>query len=247
VSAFFTIIGGLTTVIWTDTVQTVLMLAGAIYLAIIALVKVDGYQLLVDNFLASSRPTLNESQSWKHGCDPSVSSNCSSCSSVNEYYLQLFRPASDPEIPWPGIAGIFVSGVWYWCTDQVIVQRSLSAKNLTHAKLGCVLAAALKIFPMFILVIPGMAARVLWPGKTTVALFVLAITNVNKSDSFVYQSIRSRFLFSFPQPPFRQLAGFFINWLIFGVISLGRSFDEYLFFGVGCNNRRNRLLESRFL
>jgi uncharacterized sodium:solute symporter family permease YidK len=50
----------------------------------------------------------------------------------------------------------------YWCADQVIVQRVLAAKNLTHAKGGCVIAGWLKLLPLFIIVFPGMIARVLF-------------------------------------------------------------------------------------
>ena len=63
-------------------------------------------------------------------------------------------------ISWP-------SSIWYWCADQVIVQRTLSAKNITHAKAGCVLASLLKFLPLFLLVFPGMAARVLYRNEVT--------------------------------------------------------------------------------
>ena len=57
------------------------------------------------------------------------------------------------------------SSIWYWCADQVIVQRTLSAKNISHAKAGCVLASLLKFLPLFLLVFPGMAARVLFTNE----------------------------------------------------------------------------------
>ena len=57
------------------------------------------------------------------------------------------------------------SSIWYWCADQVIVQRTLSAKNISHAKAGCVLASVLKFLPLFLLVFPGMAARVLYTNE----------------------------------------------------------------------------------
>ena len=52
----------------------------------------------------------------------------------------------------------------YWCTDQMIVQITLSARDLSNAKLGCVVAACLKIFPVFLMVLPGMISRTLWPN-----------------------------------------------------------------------------------
>ena len=58
-----------------------------------------------------------------------------------------------------------VGSVWYWCTDQVIVQRTLSAKDLSHGKLGCVGAAFFKVLPVFLMVVPGMISRALWPDE----------------------------------------------------------------------------------
>ena len=63
------------------------------------------------------------------------------------------------------IVYLLSSSIWYWCADQVIVQRTLSAKNITHAKAGCVLASLLKFLPLFLLVFPGMAARVLYRNE----------------------------------------------------------------------------------
>nr|XP_016853374.1 PREDICTED: sodium/glucose cotransporter 5-like [Anolis carolinensis] len=61
--------------------------------------------------------------------------------------------------------GLSVLATWYWCTDQVIVQRSLSAKSLNHAKGGSILASYLKMLPMVLIVMPGMISRILYPGK----------------------------------------------------------------------------------
>ncbi len=58
--------------------------------------------------------------------------------------------------------GLTISAVWYWCSDQVIVQRALAAKNLTHAKAACVFAGLLKLLPLFMIIIPGMISRVLF-------------------------------------------------------------------------------------
>ena len=69
-------------------------------------------------------------------------------------------------MPWPGlIFGLTVISTWYWCTDQVIVQRTLAAKDLSNAKLGCVLAGFIKITPMFLIVMPGMIARILFTDE----------------------------------------------------------------------------------
>ncbi len=76
--------------------------------------------------------------------------------------LNMFPPLSDPNYPWAGI--LFASpivGIWYWCTDQYIVQRCLSARNETEARRGTIFAAYLKLFPFFIFLIPGLIATAL--------------------------------------------------------------------------------------
>ncbi len=77
----------------------------------------------------------------------------------------MFNAASDPDIPWTGIAfGAPILALWYWCSDQYIVQRVLSAKNISEARNGTLLTGFLKILPVFILVIPGLTAAVIFPG-----------------------------------------------------------------------------------
>lgn len=76
--------------------------------------------------------------------------------------LHLVRPASDPEFPWTGVLfGSMIIGFWYWCTDQYIVQRVLSAKNQKEARRGTILAAYFKLLPVFIFLVPGMIAYAL--------------------------------------------------------------------------------------
>ena len=94
----YTIAGGLAAVIYTDLVQTLILLAGAIALTLIGLDKVGGF--------AGLRAALPDS------------------------FFHMIKPASDPEFPWTGIVfGAPILGIWYWCTDQVIVQRVLSAQR----------------------------------------------------------------------------------------------------------------------
>ena len=60
--------------------------------------------------------------------------------------------------------GLTISAVWYCCSDQMIVQRALAAKDLTHAKAGCIFAGYLKLLPLFMIILPGMISRVLYNG-----------------------------------------------------------------------------------
>jgi SSS family solute:Na+ symporter len=82
--------------------------------------------------------------------------------SVPAEKLNMFRSLQDPDYPWLGI--LFASpivGVWYWCTDQHIVQRCLAAKNEQHARRGTIFASYLKLMPFFIFLIPGLIAYAL--------------------------------------------------------------------------------------
>jgi len=76
------------------------------------------------------------------------------------------RPIGDPELPWTGTTiGLTVIATWHWCTDQVMVQRTLTSRSMAHAKAGCVLASFLKILPFWLLIFPGMIARILFPNE----------------------------------------------------------------------------------
>lgn len=79
-----------------------------------------------------------------------------------DHFFSMWRPLSDPDFPWTGILfGAPILGVWYWCTDQFIVQRVLSATDMDQARRGTIFAGYLKLLPLFIFVIPGMIAFVL--------------------------------------------------------------------------------------
>ncbi|MGQ0537842.1 MAG: sodium:solute symporter [Gemmatimonadaceae bacterium] len=81
---------------------------------------------------------------------------------VGPDFLSLWKPISDPNFPWTGILfGAPILGVWYWCTDQFIVQRVLAAKNQDQARRGTIFAGFLKLLPLFIFVLPGLVAYAL--------------------------------------------------------------------------------------
>lgn len=85
-------------------------------------------------------------------------------SKVPDEFFHMFKSIDDIDYPWTGILfGAPIIAFWYWCTDQYIVQRILSAKSIDHARKGSLLAASLKILPLFILVFPGIFASILFP------------------------------------------------------------------------------------
>eukprot|EP00929_Paragymnodinium_shiwhaense_P104284 TRINITY_DN6856_c0_g1_i4.p1 TRINITY_DN6856_c0_g1~~TRINITY_DN6856_c0_g1_i4.p1 ORF type:complete len:580 (-),score=104.72 TRINITY_DN6856_c0_g1_i4:103-1842(-) len=80
-------------------------------------------------------------------------------------YFEILRPNSDPEFPWFGVLfGMPINGIWYWCCDQTMVQRTLAANCPAEAQRGCVLASWAKILPMYLMVLPGLIAAALFPA-----------------------------------------------------------------------------------
>jgi solute:Na+ symporter, SSS family len=104
-------------------------------------------------------------------------------SSVSPEKLNMFPPLSDPNFPWAGI--LFASpivGLWYWCTDQYIVQRTLTARNEREARKGTIFAAYLKLLPFFVFLIPGLiAAALASSGKLQLAQSDQAFPTLVKS------------------------------------------------------------------
>src|SRR6266550_4288548 len=79
-------------------------------------------------------------------------------------FFSMWKPTNHPDFPWTGIVfGAPILGIWYWCTDQHIVQRVLAAKNIKEARTGTIFAGYLKILPVFIFVLPGIVALALFP------------------------------------------------------------------------------------
>ncbi|KAF1464965.1 Sodium/glucose cotransporter 4, partial [Pygoscelis antarcticus] len=151
VTAVYTISGGLTAVIYTDVLQTLIMVLGALALMFLGFEEVGWYEGLQEKYSTAI---------------PQIIVPNTTCHLPRADAFHLFRDPVTGDIPWPGlIFGLSVLALWYWCTDQVIVQRSLCAKNLSHAKGGSVLGGYLKILPMFFIVMPGMISRALYPDE----------------------------------------------------------------------------------
>ena len=145
-AGIYSCFGGLLAVVYTELVQTGLILAGSIAVTLFSLSKlggtVDGGTLF--NGWGVLKETLR--------ADPKI---------VEAF--SLWHPLSHPTLPWLGVLIASVTiGVWYWCTDQFIVQRSLSAKNLREARRGTIWGGALKLFPVFIFLVPGMLGYALY-------------------------------------------------------------------------------------
>uniref|UniRef100_A0A7N5K585 Sodium/myo-inositol cotransporter 2 n=1 Tax=Ailuropoda melanoleuca TaxID=9646 RepID=A0A7N5K585_AILME len=146
---------GLAAVIYTDALQTLIMLIGALILMGYSFAAVGGMEGLEEKYFLAVASNRSENNS---------------CGLPREDAFHIFRDPVTSDLPWPGILlGMSVPSLWYWCTDQVIVQRSLAAKNLSHAKGGSLMAAYLKVLPLFMMVFPGMVSRVLFPDEVACA------------------------------------------------------------------------------
>lgn len=137
IAASFTITGGLAAVMVTDSFQSILIIIGAALLSIIAASRLDSFSSLVHVQCGSTPSELT----WK-----------------------LLHPGGSDN-PWYAfVLGYPVLSLWFWCSDQTIVQRTLGARNLKQSQGGTLLAAFLKITPPFIFLLPGIFAAQLLPG-----------------------------------------------------------------------------------
>ena len=135
VTAVYTIIGGLKAVVVTESIQTVVLLSGAIVITWAAFNRMGGWQPMVE--VLKSHHELKK--------------------------LSMLRPHGDSSgLPWYAVfLGYPVLGIWYWCADQTIVQRVLGAKDENNARIGPLFCGFIKILPVFIFVLPGLFAYAL--------------------------------------------------------------------------------------
>ncbi|CAL9698699.1 unnamed protein product [Knipowitschia caucasica] len=162
-TAILTITGGLVAVIYTDVIQAILMIGGALTLMGISLFKVGGLEGVRTRYMQASPNVTSIMLSYPNLTFPK---SCLRHLDPKPNALTILRGPGDPDLPWPGfLLGQTPASLWYWCADQVIVQRVLAAKNITHVKASTIMAGCLKILPMFIIVIPGMIARILFADE----------------------------------------------------------------------------------
>jgi SSS family solute:Na+ symporter len=137
-TGIYTIFGGLRAVIYTDMMQMFVLVGGSLAITIFGLKALGGWGGMMETIDLAAAQTEGLSKSR---------------------FFSLWRPHDDPDFPWTGILfGAPILGIWYWCTDQFIVQRVLSAKNISHARKGTIFGGFLKLTPIFIFIIPGIIA-----------------------------------------------------------------------------------------
>lgn len=129
----YTVIGGMKAVVYTEAMQTVLMIAGSAIITYLGLQEAGGWSQMAATVRSASPDHFN-----------------------------MWRPMTDPDFPWTGLLiGGTIVGIWYWCTDQYIVQRTLAANNIVIGRRGAIFGAYLKLMPIFIFLTPGMIALAL--------------------------------------------------------------------------------------
>jgi len=140
-TGFYTILGGLRAVIYTDMIQTFILLAGTGAVTYFGLHELGGWDAMMETISEASLQPGNPS---------------------TERFFNLWRSNDDTSYPWTGMLfGAPILGVWYWCTDQFIVQRTLSAKDISNARKGTLFAGFLKLLPVFLFFLPGVIAYAL--------------------------------------------------------------------------------------
>ena len=139
-------IGGLSAVVYTDLVQTFIILAGTL--------SVTGFALY---HLGNSGVALADGSTAQGIGDGWAVLKQTIKATDNVEQFGLWHSLSHKAFPWLGVAIASATiGVWYWCTDQFIIQRTLSAKNLTNARRGAIWGGFLKLAPVFLFLVPGM-------------------------------------------------------------------------------------------
>jgi len=129
-TGIYTVIGGMKAVIYTETLQTVILILGSVCITYLGLQEVGGWSQLRETVIA-----------------------------VSPDHFNMWRPISDPDFPWTGLLfGGTIVGIWYWCTDQYIVQRTLAANNIKIGRRGAIFGAYLKLLPILIFLVPGIIA-----------------------------------------------------------------------------------------
>ncbi|MCO6481092.1 MAG: sodium:solute symporter [Phaeodactylibacter sp.] len=149
-AAAYTIPGGLNSVIQTEVIQAILLIFGSMLLTYFAFSRVGGWSNLIAGLdkMAAEGAFVSESGLRLNNA---------------EEVLSLVRPRNDAFMPWTGLLlGAPILGFYFWANNQFMVQRVLGAKDVNHGRWGALFAGLLKLPVLFIMVLPGTAAILLY-------------------------------------------------------------------------------------
>ena len=153
-AAAYTVPGGLNSVIQTEVIQAILLILGSILLTYFALEQVGGWSGMIAGL--DAKGAAGELLSNQQTGPPKALKNA-------EEVLSMVRPAGDGFMPWTGLLfGAPILGFYFWANNQFMVQRVLGAKNINHGRWGALFAGLLKLPVIFIMVIPGTIAILLY-------------------------------------------------------------------------------------
>ena len=147
----YTVVGGLRAVAYTEAIQTVILIIGSVCVTYFGLAKLGGWSEL-RAALPSDMFNL-----WKPLVPAGVQGTWEPVKETGRMAWYF-----NGHFPWLGMLFCApIIGLWYWCTDQYIVQRTLGAPSEREARRGSICAALLKLLPVFIFIIPGMICMAL--------------------------------------------------------------------------------------
>jgi SSS family solute:Na+ symporter len=150
-TGLYTVLGGMRAVAYTEAVQTVILVLGSALLTLFGLAKLGGWGEL----RAALDPDMFNL--WKPLVPHGLAGTWAPVKETGRIAWYF-----NANYPWLGMLFCApIIGLWYWCTDQYIVQRALGAPNERTARRGSIFAATLKLLPVFIFIIPGMIALAL--------------------------------------------------------------------------------------
>lgn len=145
ITGLYTVIGGLRAVAYTEAIQTIILVIGSALVAIFGLHYIGGWSKL----RAIVGPEMFNL--WKPLIPDGIVGTWAPIKEAGRMAWYF-----NDNYPWLGMLFCApIIGLWYWCTDQYIVQRALAAKNETHARRGSIAASYFKLLPLFIFIIPG--------------------------------------------------------------------------------------------
>ncbi len=162
-TGIYTVLGGMRAVAYTEAVQTAILVVGSLLLTVAGLIRLGGWSEL-RRVLEPDMFNL-----WKPLIPVGVEGTWAPVKEANRMAWYF-----NTNYPWLGMLFCApIVGLWYWCTDQYIVQRTLGAPNEREARRGTIFAAFLKLLPVFIFIIPGMIAVALARANRVPGLEVL--------------------------------------------------------------------------
>ncbi|MFM1887907.1 MAG: hypothetical protein RL501_194 [Bacteroidota bacterium] len=206
-AAAYTIPGGLNSVIQTEVIQAILLLIGSVFITYFAFDALGGgwdtMMSRLDDMLAAGQVNFGEKAARGYYVPESA-----------EAVFSLVRPVNDEFMPWWGLlTGVPLLGFYFWANNQFMVQRVLGAKNLNHGRWGALFAGFLKLPVIFVMVVPGVLAILLFNDLDISAL------NYPLSDGSMCSNLKDCPNLTYPVLLFQLLPTGFLGLVVAGLLA----------------------------